>query len=86
MSKIEWKPEYSVGNAAIDDDHKALFSLVEELSTAGPSGASMEDILSRLDDYVGYHFAREEDFMARGEYPDQARGLSLAQPRQRLAA
>ena len=70
MTKLEWKPEYSVGNEAIDNDHKALFALVKELDTAGPGSTSLGDIFGRLDDYVQFHFAREEALMERGGYPD----------------
>ncbi len=70
MTSFNWKPEYSVGNDAIDNDHKGLFALVSELGEADISGGFLDDILQRLEDYAEGHFAREEALMRKIGYPE----------------
>jgi hemerythrin len=70
MSKFEWKPEYSVGNEAIDGDHRGLFALVRELEDADMSDGLLDTILARLEDYAEGHFAREEAYMQKVGYPN----------------
>ena len=69
MKRFEWKPEYSVGNDAIDADHKGLFVLVQELENADMTGGFIDNILQRLEDYAAGHFAREEELMQKVGYP-----------------
>ena len=72
---VEWNEEMSVGNEDIDNDHRKLLSLINELDyiigadVASKDGA-IASVLSDLIDYAGYHFQREEDLMQACEYPD----------------
>ena len=70
MSRVEWKPEYSVGNAAIDADHKMLFDLVNRLSSADVTDGFLSEIIAELEDYAAGHFEREEAVMRAADYPD----------------
>lgn len=70
MSRFEWKPEYSVGNKAIDADHQSLFALIRELEATDISDGYLDHILWRLEQYAAGHFAREEALMRAGGYPD----------------
>lgn len=69
MKRIEWKPEYSVGNDAIDADHQGLFALVQELANADITGGFLDGILVRLEAYTEGHFEREEALMQKIGYP-----------------
>ena len=72
MGRFEWRPEYSVGNEAIDEDHRGLFALVRELESADMTDGLLDDILSRLEAYAAGHFAREEALMSEVGYPGLA--------------
>ncbi len=70
---VAWKDEYSVGIEAIDDDHKQLLTLINNLQTAVfyPTGEAFErQALKELVDYTKYHFKREEELMQKHGYPD----------------
>ena len=70
---VAWKDEYSVGIETIDDDHKKLLTLINNLQTAVyyPTGEAFErQALKELVDYTKYHFEREEKMMLDNDYPD----------------
>lgn len=70
---VSWDDKLSVGIQVIDDDHKRLLTLINNLQTAVyyPTGEAFErQALKELVDYTKYHFQREEELMASHEYPD----------------
>lgn len=70
---VSWDDDLSVGIEAIDQDHKKLLTLINNLQTSVyyPTGESFErQALSELVDYTKYHFAREEKLMLEHGYPD----------------
>ncbi len=70
---VAWDDSYSVGIQAIDDDHKKLLTLINNLQTSVlyPTGEAFErHALGELVDYTKYHFAREEKLMSEYDYPD----------------
>ncbi len=70
---IRWKESYSVGNKLIDDDHKKLLGMINQLQTAAhyqTDESLIESTLSDLIDYTKYHFSREEKLMEENSYPD----------------
>ena len=70
---VTWDDSYSVGIEAIDDDHKQLLTLINNLQTAVfyPTGEAFErQALKELVDYTKYHFKREEDLLQENGYPD----------------
>lgn len=70
---VTWKPEYSVGIDLIDDDHKKLLSLINNLQAAVHyhTGYAFEKkALDELVDYTRFHFEREEALMKEHDYPD----------------
>ena len=70
---VAWKDELSVGIESIDDDHKKLLTLINNLQTAVyyPTGEAFErQALQELVDYTKYHFEREEKLMLANGYPD----------------
>jgi len=70
---IAWDDKLSVGIAMIDDDHKKLINLINNLQTAVlyPTGETYErQALKEVVDYTVYHFKREEELMQKYDYPD----------------
>lgn len=75
MPLMTWTDKLSVGVAALDDDHKKLVSMVNELYDAMQAGHGRESlgrILDGLIQYTKMHFAREEKFFAQTGYPAAA--------------
>lgn len=75
IKPVEWTDEMSVGVNVIDEDHKKLLALLNEMefiidaNVVSNSGA-IESVLSELLDYTVYHFDREEILMKACDYPD----------------
>jgi hemerythrin-like metal-binding protein len=73
MPFMTWNDRISVGVAAIDDDHKRLIGITNELYDAIVARRGKE-VLGRLLDeivvYTEYHFDREERFFDATGYPD----------------
>lgn len=68
-----WSDSLSVGVPEIDDQHKVLVELLNELHFAisGHRGSTeCRSILDRLVEYTRVHFAVEESLMRILEYPD----------------
>jgi hemerythrin-like metal-binding protein len=75
MPLMEWTEDMSVGVKVIDDDHKKLIGMLNELNDgilADKTGASLEGVIEGLLRYTKYHFAREERFFAKTGYPGGA--------------
>ncbi len=69
---FEWKPSYSVKVVALDNQHKKLFDLVNELHAAMSQGHGKDvagDVLNRLIDYTVNHFTAEEKLMEKHKFP-----------------
>lgn len=70
---IEWKPELSVGIEEIDEQHKVLVELLNQLHRAivlHHAGQEVARILDELVSYTHTHFAVEESLMRLLAYPD----------------
>jgi hemerythrin len=70
---IEWSNALSVGVKEIDDQHKRLIEMLNELNDAihGSWGReARKDIIDRLIEYTRVHFATEENVMSISGYPD----------------
>ncbi len=70
---LEWKESYSVGIESIDNDHKKLIQLINNLQTAIDYKTNNEfekKTLAEVIDYTKYHFSREEDLMENNGYSD----------------
>jgi hemerythrin-like metal-binding protein len=70
---VTWKDEYSVGIEAIDDDHKQLLYLINQLQTAvhyQTSEVFEKEALDAVVEYTKGHLAREEALMQKHGYPD----------------
>ena len=72
MAFFTWNESYSVKIARMDEQHKKLFSLLDELGNAMLSGTVRETfgkILRGLAEYAKTHFAQEEQLMRQYAYP-----------------
>ncbi|SIS69968.1 bacteriohemerythrin [Neptunomonas antarctica] len=69
MTTVKWTSDLSVGDTRIDDDHKGLFQLVDDLSNANISHDYINLILDRLKRYTIEHFSREEEHMRKVGFP-----------------
>ena len=75
MPFVEWTERLSVGVTSIDDQHKKLVSLINQLHDGMLSGKGREilsSVLKGLIDYTTTHFKYEEDIFVRTGYPDAA--------------
>lgn len=71
MSVIAWSDEFSVGVAAIDDQHRHLFEIVNNLDEAIEKNRGQRVVGQVLREMVGYtqeHFAFEEKLMAEAGF------------------
>ena len=72
-SFITWKDEYSVGLDSIDQQHKKLINLINQLTTAVDYSTGEEferEALAELVEYTKTHFSYEEGLMEDNGYPD----------------
>ena len=76
MAFIDWSDaKLSVGVGELDDQHKKLVALVNELHEAMRAGKSrevMHHMVTQLKKYVRDHFTAEEKYMQTFAYPDMA--------------
>jgi len=70
-AEVMYDSRFTVGFDAIDDDHKKLFSLVNDMNESIESG-DREMIARKLNGlykYTCWHFRHEEQLMQDSEYP-----------------
>lgn len=72
MPLIEWSEEMSCNVKEIDDQHKRLVGMLNELHQAmlrKDGQRALTSILGQMMDYTSYHFATEEVYMVLFQYP-----------------
>lgn len=75
MALIKWEAAYSTGLNTIDDQHKKLIELINELHQAMKDRKTkevMNTILSGLVSYTKTHFKFEEDRFEKFSFPNIA--------------
>ena len=76
MSLLSWQPEYSVGIASMDDEHREMIELINDVYEklgAAPDTGAIEGCLEEIFSTISMHFALEERIMrdnAYAEYED----------------
>jgi hemerythrin len=73
MTLMAWNSKMSVGVAEIDDEHKKLVGMLNELHDAMTANRAKEHLGRVLDGLIGYtatHFKHEERLFAQYGYPD----------------
>ncbi|TSC52077.1 MAG: hemerythrin [Parcubacteria group bacterium LiPW_41] len=69
--KIEWKPEYNMGIAVIDEQHKMFVATLNSLYEAILEGKGREHlakIFTDLESYITLHFSTEEKYFHEFNY------------------
>lgn len=72
MPLMSWKDEFSVKVAEFDGHHKQLISMINDLDDAMRQGKGKDivgEILKKLVNYAGFHFAAEQKVMQQHDYP-----------------
>ncbi len=68
---IEWNKELSVNIEEIDEQHKILLDIINELFNALQQGKArfmLANTLNRLTDYTLFHFQKEEEYFIQHNY------------------
>lgn len=72
MKRIEWHPKLNIGVEQIDEQHKRLVQLANNLISAIQTGVAediLEVICKELHEYTVFHFRDEELLMQEVGYP-----------------
>ncbi|MCC7281579.1 MAG: bacteriohemerythrin [Acetobacteraceae bacterium] len=72
MALLQWNDRYSVGNPAIDHEHRELIDLINTLHAALRAGgdAGVEAFFGDLYRAISSHFALEEKLMRTHRYAE----------------
>lgn len=70
---IKWNEKFSVNHEEIDNQHKKLIDIIEEVAFIIHSKdfnfVNIVEIVSKLEDYIKIHFEYEEGLMLKHQYP-----------------
>ena len=72
MTILTWNDQYCIGNALIDEEHQALFRLINEFHSQWSQNHDLGTILPILNQLIRYsqqHFQDEERIMEMEGYP-----------------
>lgn len=75
MALFSWDNSYSVNIREIDEQHKVLIKLINNLHDSMKVGKGKEalgPILNELVDYTVYHFGHEEKLFTDNGYPESS--------------
>lgn len=67
MNEFAWDPSLSIGIDDLDEDHRQIFVMLEDLCTVAKSGAPRDEIARKLDLLTVFfieHIRKEDDLMA----------------------
>lgn len=71
MASMQWNETLSVGVKTLDDDHKKLVDMINELVdgiTSNRRQEALSQVLDNLIHYTRFHFRREEEYLTRTGY------------------
>ena len=74
MALFEWQDKFSVKINSIDEQHKKLINIINDLHDAMLEGKSREiikEVLFRLVDYTKTHFTYEEELFEKHGYSEK---------------
>ncbi|NDV22351.1 bacteriohemerythrin [Desulfovibrio sp. JC022] len=72
MGRVEWNDGLNIGIKEIDEQHKGLIDIINNVLEAfkrGENGSVIDDLLGKLKEYTVSHFNAEEKYMEEIEYP-----------------
>ena len=73
-----WRTEYNINNFKIDSEHQKLFAIAREVINVTKLkddieiNTKLKEIITKLFDYVNYHFKNEEEYMTEISYPESS--------------
>ena len=73
MTLIAWRDEFSVGVASVDQEHREMIELINELDNAMAKDADCITVIRTLGEIytkISAHFALEEKIMRDADYRD----------------
>ena len=73
MNLLQWKPEYSVGVASMDDEHREMIELINDTYAKLDSRSGADEVEACLGDIfstISMHFALEEKIMRQAKYAE----------------
>jgi len=75
MELIPWREEFALGISEIDEQHKKILAIINNLSEIFQGKKHHEQgiinqIIQELDDYANYHFQTEEKYFDLFSYQD----------------
>ncbi|WP_292468633.1 bacteriohemerythrin [Methanolobus sp.] len=73
MALVTWSDKFSMQIKEIDDQHKVLVRMINELHDAMKQAKGKEasiKIIDKMAEYMQFHFSTEEKYMQRFAYPD----------------
>lgn len=73
MVLLEWKTEYSVGIASMDDEHREMIDLINDVYEklgSMPDADKIESCLEEIFNTISLHFALEERIMRDSGYSE----------------
>jgi hemerythrin len=73
MKKYIWDDSIATGISKVDEQHKTLFSAINDLEAVAEAGKGEQEIKKSLDfltDYTIKHFFDEEEIQKRYKYPE----------------
>ncbi len=79
---IIWDDYYSIGFDLIDDQHKKLIDMINDLYASFISGEAQEKapgIVEEMVKYTDYHFKTEENFFDEHNYPETEKHKEIHQ-------
>ncbi|MDH5559529.1 MAG: bacteriohemerythrin [Deltaproteobacteria bacterium] len=71
MEFFEWKKDYELGIKLVDEEHKQLVKLINELEraiTENKTDQVIKGVLQGLKGYINIHFTVEEEYMNVYDY------------------
>ncbi|MFZ4855493.1 MAG: bacteriohemerythrin [Desulfuromonadaceae bacterium] len=74
MQILKWSSELEVGLEQIDNQHKQLINIINELTIAveyDQPNSVLLPIVDKLQEYANSHFKAEEDLFTTYDYPDR---------------
>jgi hemerythrin-like metal-binding protein len=75
MNIFGWDEKYSVGIQSIDDQHKEIFRILDQLFLELKSGKAQQSILQTINElqiYASSHFHKEEYFFREFNFAESA--------------
>jgi hemerythrin-like metal-binding protein len=75
-AEIQWIPEYTVGNKEIDEQHKVLFTIINDFFQQDNKPAAIM-LFKNLSSYIDLHFESEENLLKQINYPETTEHIKI---------